>query len=72
MEHERDKLAQQSRDREIEQEYKSVQEARIAAEKEKEIQLAKFSVEEARIVSEKEIELACLRSKERQADKDRK
>ena len=68
---ERDKLAQQSRDREIEREYKSAQEARIAAEKKKEIQLAKFAVEEARIVSEKEIELARLRSKERQADKDR-
>ena len=40
MELERDKLAQQSRDREIEREYKSAQEARIAAEKEKEIQLA--------------------------------
>ena len=71
MELERDKLAQQSRDREIEREYKSAQEARIAAEKEKEIQLANFAVEEARIVSEKEIELARLRSKERQADKDR-
>ena len=69
MELERDKLAQQSRDRETEREYKSAQEARIAAEKE--IQLAKFAVEEARIVSEKEIELARLRSKERQADKDR-
>ena len=85
MELERDKLAQQSRDREIEQEYKSAQEARIAAEKGKEIELAKFTlqeketelelakfaVEETRIVSEKEIELARLRSKERQADKDR-
>ena len=71
MELERDKLVQQSRDREIEREYKSVQEARITAEKEKEIQFAKFAVEEARIVSEKEIELARLRSKERQADKDR-
>ena len=68
---ERDKLAQISRDREIEREFKSAQEARIAAEKEKGIQLAKFAVEEARIVSEKEIELARLRSKERQADKDR-
>ena len=46
MELERDKLAQQSRDREIEREDKSAQEARIVAEKEKEIQLAKFVVEE--------------------------
>ena len=62
MELERDNLAQQSRDREIEREAElarieidkekirvasAAQEARIAAEKEKEIQLAKFAVEEA-------------------------
>ena len=76
MELERDKLAQQSRDREIEREYKSAQEARIAAENGKEIELAKFALqekerelelaklaaEEARIVSENAIELARLRS----------
>ena len=82
---ERDELVQQSRDREIEREYKSAQKARIAAEngkeielakfalqeKERELELAKFAAEEARIVSEKEIELARLMSQERQADKDR-
>ena len=100
MELERDKLAQQSRDREIEREAElaqieidkekirvesAAQKARIAPEngkeielakfalqeKERELELAKFAAEEARIVSGKEIELARLRSKERQADKDR-